>query len=174
MLIEPVMPTEYPATQEVVRRAFLGADHTDGDEYQLIARLRAESEYHPEFDVVAKLSDGTIVGHAMLSPIVIGTEQHSRALALAPLAVAPQYQRQGIGGQRMRYLEKAAAASGWTAISVLGDPNYYGRFGYVPASEFGVHASFAVPAEYYMLKELEPGALAGVRGTVQYQQAFGI
>lgn len=118
MLIEPVMPAEYSATQEVVRRAFLTADHTDGDEYQLIARLRAESDYHPEFDVVAKLPDGTIVGHAMLSPIRIidGKVQHV-ALALAPLAVAPEYQHQGIGGQLMRYLEQAVTTAGWPALT---------------------------------------------------------
>lgn len=175
MLIEPVIPAEYPATQELVRRAFLGAGHTDGDEYQLIGRLRKEDEYHPEFDVVAKLPDGTIAGHAMLSPIrIVNGQVHHAALALAPLAVAPEYQHQGIGGQLIQYLEHAATSAQWHAISILGDPAYYGRFGYVPASDFGIHAGFDVPAEYYMLKELTPGALADVRGVVQYQASFGI
>ncbi|WP_125572016.1 GNAT family N-acetyltransferase [Lacticaseibacillus songhuajiangensis] len=175
MNIMPVKASEYTQTQELVRRAFAESAHTDGDEYQLIARLRAEPDYLPQFDVVAKDERGTIIGHAMLSQIaIVDGDKHTSALALAPLAVAPSQQGQGVGSALVNYLTAAATRAGYRAISILGDPAYYGRFGYVPASQFDVHASFEVPDAYYMLKQLRPGALTDVRGVVQYQPAFGI
>ena len=174
--IKPVTPEEYALTQQVVRTAFAGAPHTDGDEYQLIKRLRAETDYEPTFDVVAKNgATGKIVGHAMLSQITIedGAAQ-TVALALAPLAVLPESQHQGVGAALIAYLEAAATQAGYPAISVLGDPAYYGRFGYVPASQYNIVASFDVPDAYYMVKALRQNALRHVQGVVHYQVAFGI
>ncbi|MFC6171208.1 GNAT family N-acetyltransferase [Loigolactobacillus jiayinensis] len=173
--ISPVQLTEYAATQQVVQWAFSGSQYTDKDEHHLIGRLRQEQDYRAAFDVAARTTTGKIVGHAMLSEIVIQNQtQVVTALALAPLAVLPDYQHQGIGGQLINYLEHAARQANYPAISILGDSVYYGRFGYRPANEFGVKASFAVPAAFYLLKPPLPEQVAALIGTIQYQRSFNL
>ncbi|PWG00399.1 GNAT family N-acetyltransferase [Levilactobacillus bambusae] len=175
MQIIPVTPDEYKTTEHLVQTAFAPVELSDHDEHRLINRLRNEPHYHPEFDLVAKDENGQIIGHAMLSEIQIQSNSQSvTALALAPLAVLPEAQGQGVGGRLIAALETAAREADYPAISILGDPHYYGRFGYVPASQYQIHASFAVPAEFYMVKPLTPRALAGVTGTISYLPAFGI
>jgi predicted N-acetyltransferase YhbS len=69
---------------------------------------------------------------------------------------------------------KRAKERGHAAVIVLGHPEYYPRFGFVPASQFGIRAPFAVPDEAFMALEIEPGALSGRTGTVRYPSAFGV
>lgn len=173
--IRPVQPAEYVTTKLVVQQAFAGIEYTDGDEHELIGRLRQEHAYHPEFDVVAQRANGEIIGHALLSEITICDQELTvTALVLAPLAVLPEYQHQGVGGRLIAYLEQAARQAGYPAISILGDPAYYSRFGYQPASNYGIKASFTVPTAYYLLKPLVSGGLSTVKGTIYYQAAFGL
>lgn len=72
------------------------------------------------------------------------------------------------------YLEQAARQAGYPAISIIGDPAYYSRFGYQPASNYGIKVSFTVPAAYYLLKPLVNDGLSTVKGTIYYQAAFGL
>ncbi|MFC6180193.1 GNAT family N-acetyltransferase [Lactiplantibacillus daowaiensis] len=171
-----VQPAQYAATAKVVQQAFASAAHSDHDEHNLIGRLRKTPTYQPTFDVLAATSAGEIVGHVMLSKATVTTQPTAAPgiAVLAPLAVLPAYQGQGIGGQLLRTVEQRAVAVGVPAISILGDPAYYGRFGYRPASQFGITAPMAIPAAYFMLRELTPGALAAYQGELHYDPAFGI
>ena len=86
---------DYAQVYETVRRAFAGAEESDGDEQNLVCRLRKSTAFIPELSLVAE-TEGKIVGHIMFTRLrIAGTEQ----LALAPLAVLPEYQKQGIGGK---------------------------------------------------------------------------
>ena len=114
--------------------------------------------------------DSRIVGYVAFSPVTINDE-HS-ALALAPVAVAPDFQRQGIGTAVIRWALEECRRLRHGIVIVLGEPNYYCRFGFRPASEFGIECLLPVPSEAFMLLELSPGAAAGRRGRVRYRAEF--
>jgi putative acetyltransferase len=111
------------------------------------------------------------MGHLMLSPITI-EGQEGPWLGLAPVAVHPDWQGQGIGSDLVREGLDTAQEMDWKAVVVLGDPAYYARFGFRPASDFGLHCIYEVPTECFMAMELQPGGLDGVRGEVLYHPLF--
>lgn len=171
-----VKSDQYQTTVHVVQMAFINAAHSDHDEHHLIDRLRNSPSYEPAFDMLAETSTGEIIGHVMLSPAttVVQPKSARGILVLAPLAVLPEYQGHGVGRRLIETVEQRAIAASWSAISILGDPEYYGRFDYVPASQFGIEAPFEVPDDYFMVRELSSNALAGFEGKLQYDTAFGI
>ncbi|MBO5455159.1 MAG: N-acetyltransferase [Muribaculaceae bacterium] len=161
--------SDYAEIRSVVRTAFLSAEHSDGDEQNLVDRLRKTSEYIPELALVA-IYDGKIVGHIMLSKIRIG---NTEAMALAPLSVLPEYQKKGIGKALMNNAHRKAIKSGYKCCVVLGSPEYYSKAGYVAASKFNIQAPFVVPDEYYMVLPLtEESSIPS--GSVSYSKAFDI
>lgn len=174
--LQTVLPSQYATTAAVVEKAFTGIKYTDHDEHQLIGRLRKSPLYQPTFDVLASTAAGEVVGFAMLSPATVNRQPATGKplLVLAPLAVLPAYQAQGVGSALVRELEQRAHIAGYPAISVLGDPNYYGRFGYTTAADFRITAPFEIPAENFMLHELDPHALTHYHGKLHYDPAFGI
>lgn len=113
---------EFGAIREIVESAFRSAKYTDGDEHNLVDRLRGTPEYIPELSLVA-IKHGKPVGHIMLSKIMIGaTEAHRRAKSM-----------------------------GFKCCVILGSPAYYSQSGYITASRFGIRAPIDVPDEYYMV-----------------------
>lgn len=112
---------------------------------------------------------GELVGHALFTPVTVGT---GRAVALGPLAVHPDQQGQGIGAALVREGLRRLGTLGHGAVVVLGDPGYYRRFGFRPASAFGVSWDRPVPDEVFMALELRAGAL-GAGGIVRYLGQFG-
>lgn len=94
-------------------------------------------------------------------------------LALAPVAVLPAFQRQGIGGRLIKQGLLAAGPLTWASgVVVVGHAAYYPRFGFLPAGGFGLTCPFKVPDESFLALELEPGALAGKHGQVAYAPEF--
>lgn len=145
------------------------AEHSDGDEHNLIVRIRHSSEYIPELSLVAAVGDD-VVGYAMFSKISIGRFE---AVALAPLAVRTDRQREGIGKLLVTTGHELAREIGYSCSVVLGDPVYYSKFGYEKASDYGIKAPFDVPDEYYMVCDLDrSGRIPS--GIVRYSDAFGL
>ncbi|WP_407893788.1 GNAT family N-acetyltransferase [Lacticaseibacillus sp. N501-2] len=169
MRIEPIQPKYFDESQQVVKAAFETAKHSDGDEFQLIKRLRQSADYRPQYDAIALNDAGQVIGHAMLSLAHVG---QTPIFVLAPLAVLPAYRNQGVGGALITYLEVTAGEDMRRAISILGDPKYYGRFGYTPAADFDITPPAGIPAEYFLIKPLFDGALAHVTGELQYAAEF--
>ena len=131
--IRPEQPGDHAAVRTVVSAAF-GSDA----EADLVDRIRASVEYVPELALVAVL-DGSIVGHVMISGAELRTRAGSRAIAmLSPLAVAPAKQGRGIGGALVRDATVRASRLGHPFVVLEGSPEYYGRFGFEPASRHGV------------------------------------
>ncbi|MEU3601438.1 bifunctional class I SAM-dependent methyltransferase/N-acetyltransferase [Streptomyces sp. NPDC006798] len=140
-------------------------------EADLVDALRADpGAWIDGLSLLATGPDGRAAGFALLTRCLVGTEP---ALALAPCAVLPDFQRQGAGGAAIRAALDAARALGEQTVVVLGHPGYYPRFGFVPASRFGITAPFDVPDEAFMALTLESGRPAPT-GTVGYPAAFGI
>lgn len=155
------------AIREVLIAAF---DRTN--EAKLVDLIRNSENFIPELSIVAK-ENNLVVGHILFTPISIdtATEKFS-ALALAPLAVTPAQQRQGIGSQLIEIGLAKSQELGHNIVVVLGHPNYYAKFGFQTASNFGVEAPFPVPDEAFMILGLKPDALHNVSGTVRYPAYF--
>jgi putative acetyltransferase len=116
--------------------------------------------------------DGDIVGHILFSPVTMIAERGLRALALAPMAVLPGRQRRGIGSALVRAGLDECRRSGTEAVFVVGHPEYYPRFGFVRAADYGIAAEFDVPAEAFMALELVDGVLREKTGVVYFHEAF--
>ena len=157
-------PADFAAVHIVNREAFGQPDEAD-----LVERLRADGEV--VVSLVAE-RESAIVGHVLFSrlPIVVG-EREIAGAALAPVAVLPRFQRQGIGSALVRSGLRRCAESGCEAVVVLGHPAYYPRFGFSAPLAERLDAPFSGAA--FMALELVPGALAD-GGAVRYAAAFGV
>lgn len=121
--------------------------------------------------LVAVIGDD-IVGHILFSEVSAEKSSGQRIAGLAPMAVAPPRQRQGIGSRLVEGGLKALASHGFSGVVVLGHPEYYPRFGFRPAIHFGLGTTWDVPPGVFMARELPGHSLADVSGLVHYHPAF--
>lgn len=158
MIVRAEAAGDAAAIRRVLRAAFPGDAEAD-----LVDALRAEGLC--AISLVAEEASA-VVGHVLFSPLVLPVG----CLALAPLCVMPDRHRRGIGGYLVREGLNRARAEGWVGVFVVGDPAYYGRFG------FSVEAASAFktpyPPDYVMSLELWPGALGGCGETVTHAAPF--
>jgi putative acetyltransferase len=119
------------------------------------------------------VKDGHIVGHIAFSPVTITSETSTiDALGLGPMAVLPEFQRQGIGSQLVEAGLEACRKTDYGIVVVLGHPEYYPRFGFTPSKPHGIVWERDVPEEVFMVKELKEGMLAQTQGVVKYHPEF--
>lgn len=93
-------------------------------------------------------------------------------MGLAPMAVAPEHQRKGIGSALVRAGLDECKQLGFGAVVVLGHADYYPRFGFLSSARFGIGCEYEVPEEVFMVVELQAGFLDGASGKVKYHAAF--
>jgi predicted N-acetyltransferase YhbS len=138
-------------------------------EVRVLRALFDAKEYLPEFSVVAVL-DGEIVGHAISTRGWVGDHE---LLGLGPIGVTPRLQRQGIGSALVNETIARANAAGASGIALLGSPDYYSRFGFVPAASLGVESPDPTWGDHFQLLPLAlwPG---GVHGTFRYAEPFSL
>lgn len=165
---------DYSETEKVVELAFANAEHSDGTEHTLVARLRKSDAFVPELSIVAiNEHNSSIIGHILLTKInIVSDNQTAESLALAPLSVLPEYQRKGVGKQLIHEALDKAKELGYHSVVVLGHPEYYPKFGFKKASLWGIKAPFEVPDEALMAIELYENALDNVSGVIEYSSAF--
>lgn len=157
---------------ELIRRAFEQEVHSDHSEHYLVERLRKSDAFVPELSLVAEIGD-RIVGYILLTKIrIINGPSELISLALAPVAVHPDYQGTGIGSGLIRYAHAQARAMGFGSIVLLGHERYYPRFGYEIAKKYGIVLPFDVPDENCMVIELTENALKDHSGLVVYPKEF--
>jgi putative acetyltransferase len=163
--IHPEQTKDFAGIRHVNERAF-----GQPNEANLVDALRAHKKV--TLSLVA-LQENQIVGHILFSPVTITDEGMTfAALGLAPMAVLPEFQRQGIGSLLVNHGLEQCRQSGHNCVVVLGHPEYYPRFGFVPASKFGIKCEYDAPDAAFMIIELQQGALRGHSGTAKYQPEF--
>ena len=161
---------ERPEDFEAVRRVNESAFGRP-QEASLVEALRTAAE--PHISLVAEV-EGRVVGHIFFSPVRVESEGVSHeALALAPMAVLPEFQGRGVGSRLVFEGLDECARRGHGIVFVLGHPEYYPRFGFAPTKPHGITCEYNVPEEVFMVKELRGGALAGRAGVVKYHAEFG-
>jgi putative acetyltransferase len=140
------------------------------NEADLVDRLRSVAL---TFSFVA-VEFEQIVGHIFYSPVEIEGEcaDNLFILGLAPIAVLPEHQRKGIGASLIQASLEECARLRCKAVVVLGHPEYYPKFGFVPAKKKGLRCEYTVPDEAFMVLELESGALKECSGAVKYRSEF--
>lgn len=172
ILIRQETAADYEAVFQLIKAAFANEEFSDHKEQFLVQRLRKTEAFIPELSLVAE-NKNAIVGHILLTRIRIKNEQSQfESLALAPVTVLPDVQGNGIGRQLIEHAHEIARQLGHTSVVLLGHEDYYPRFGYQPAHEFGIRLPFDVPKENCMAVELTENALQNVQGTVVYDPAF--
>lgn len=154
--------SDIEAIREVNRLAF--GQETEGN---IVDALRSSDALL--LSLVATQND-RVVGHAAYSPATI--EGRINGAALGPMAVLPDYQRQGIGRRLIESGNRMLEADGCPFIVVLGHPEYYPRFGFKPASAQGISCEWEAPDEAFMLLVLDDNAMQDVSGLATYRGEF--
>ena len=141
------------------------------NESRLVDMIRNGANFIPDLSLVAELGD-EIVGYSLLSKIIIAGNDVHESLALAPVAVVLEHQKQGIGSKLITTGLDEARRLGFFSAIVLGHAEYYPRFGFQKASIWGIRCPFEVPDESFMAIELRENALENIAGTVNYPSEF--
>lgn len=152
---------DFTAVRDVNRLAF-GQDQ----EGNIVDALRSNGAALLSF--VATL-DGHVVGHIMYSSLSVGDNQGA---ALGPMAVMPEHQRRGIGSQLIEAGNRKLKDAGCPFIVVVGHAEYYPRFGFRPASTYGITCEWELPDNIFMVLVLDPVKMQGVAGLAKYRHEF--
>lgn len=159
MIIRPTEPDDAPALADVHRTAF-------GSEIEpaLALALMADDAFMPDLSFVAE-EDGALLGHVLITRAWLRPDDGSAdvpLLLLAPLAVIPDMQRQGIGSTLVEAAVALAEEAGERAMLVFGDPAYYGRFGFEAAIPRGLYPPYPAEPEWGWLVLGLAGGLSGI------------
>ena len=161
---------EQPGDEDVITRVN-DAAFGQSAESTIVKAIRRSGS--PNISLVA-VRDGGIVGHILFTTVGIeSTHPVGDVMALGPMAVLPAVQRHGIGARLVREGLHACTRAGSRAVVVVGHPDYYPRFGFRPASTYGLRCEYPVPDEVFMALELRPRGLADCSGLVRYRSEFG-
>ena len=118
--------------------------------------------------------DREIVAHILFTPVeLIGDDSGLKLMGLAPMAVLTKLQKKSIGSQLVKTSIEKCLTQGYDAVVVLGHPEYYPKFGFMPSIKFGIKSEYDVPDEAFMVLELKEGSLKEKYGVIKYHTAFG-
>lgn len=141
-------------------------------EARIVEGLRGSEYWVPGLSLVAALGE-EIIGHVLLSKIELrDVVRPVLLLALGPVAVRPDWQNRRVGTDLISHALGSAAGREFDGVIVLGHADYYPRFGFEPASRFGIRCPFEAPDENYLARELRGGGLKNTGGTVSYPPAW--
>lgn len=165
MRIRAEKPTDRGAVRAVNEAAFKSSS-----EANIVHALRVKI---PSVISLVAERDRAIVGHIMFSPVSLAQRAVLKIMGLGPMAVAPEHQGMGIGSALVRAGLARCEELGCDAVVVVGHADYYPRFGFVSAAQYGISCEYNVPDDAFMVLELHPSALHGISGMIQYDEVFG-
>jgi putative acetyltransferase len=119
------------------------------------------------------IADRRVVGHILYSPVSIESAgKDTIGAGLGPMAVLPEFQRQGIGSKLIESGKQRLREAGVPFIVVLGHPSYYPRFGFIPASKYGVRSEWEVPDNVFMMLVMDHETMVSGSGLAKYRSEF--
>ena len=161
MTIRPAQAGDYSQIYSLVQTAFATAKVSDGTEQDFVLELRRRDTYRSELELVAE-ENGQLIGHILLTILPVpGAPQGLRGLMVAPLCVRLEDRSRGLGGQLLQ-----AADLGYNALFLVGDPDYYGRYGFQNAVSLGFQNASGVPDQFLLALGLTPDALRDAGGAL--------
>jgi len=138
-------------------------------EAEVVDKLRNDARH--TISIVAE--DGhSIVGHIMFTPVAIEKSEELRLMSISTMAVLQEYQKRGIGSLLVKSGVMQCRNLDIGAVVAIGDMQYFSRFGFLPATQYGLSCELEHAGDVLMIKELLPGYLNGITGTVVYHPAF--
>lgn len=156
---------DFKVVEELTREAFWNQYTLGCDEHYLVHIMRKATSFIPKLDLVAEV-DGEIVGNIVYTKanIVDESGKSHQVLSFGPLAVLPAFQRKGIGGMLIEHTKKIAKELGYIGILIYGDPDYYSKFGFVPAETYQIGTSDNYYAVALQAFEIIDNAFASISG----------
>lgn len=164
MLIRTEAPADILAIDALLKKVF-----PNEQEAQLVMQLRENARI--TLSLVACNDDGELIGHVLFSPVTLDGEDLGWQ-GLAPLAIATEYRQQGIAKQLINEGISSLAEFGYSGCFVLGDPNFYQRFGFTQADQFGFTSIYPDAEQAFQAQSLYGDAFAGHKGLIEYAPEF--
>lgn len=159
MKIRNVKKEDYNDVYELVKTAFLTAQVTDGNEQNFVNELRQRDTYIPELEFVLE-KDDELIGHIMLSKQAYTINEKTQyGLLIAPLCIKKEYRDKQYGSKLMKFALEEALKQQYTALFLVGNPEYYRRFGFKSVTEYGLENASEIPDQYVLALEMVPNTL---------------
>lgn len=171
--IKTIQKSDYSQIDHVVKSAFEQSELGYNGEVEIVHSLRQLSDYDSNLEIGA-YHNNQLIGMGLLSSGYIETDSQTlNGLILAPVAVDPQYQNQGIGKQLILELEQRATNINAAFIHLVGHPNYYQKLGYQPITNWNLTSVLDGPADVFMIKEITDHPLKEITGgQIHYNEVF--
>jgi len=175
VLIQRTKTKDFLITENITRETFWNLFKPGCEEHLVLHKLRKSNCYISNLDIVA-LYKKNIIGHIIITKAnVIDTQNKKhQVLCVGPISVIPAYQKKGIGTKLLNETIAITKELGYSAMILFGHPDYYHRFGFVNAQNYGITTKEGMNFEPFMVLELYPNALAAVRGKFFEDKAFEI
>ncbi|MHB8124266.1 MAG: GNAT family N-acetyltransferase [Desulfitobacteriaceae bacterium] len=166
---------DFRSVEYLTREAFWNLYKPGCDEHLIVHKIRDVPAFVKDLDFIACDKD-RIVGNIIYSKAKVINHENKvfEVLCMGPLGVLPTYQGQGIGSLLMNYSIDKAKQLGYKAIIIFGNPNYYHRFGFINAKEYGIQTSLGENFEVFMALELYDNSLNGISGKFYEDKVFEI
>ena len=154
--IRTALLKDYPAIYNLIQTAFETAPVSDGQEQEFVLHLRETPNYLPDLELVLEEGADTLIGHILLSKqrLLLPENKTFTGLLIAPLCISLPYRSQGYGGKLLQEGLRLGKEKGYRAAFVIGNPLYYGRFGFHPLKEFGIENQTGIPDTFVLAQEM--------------------
>jgi len=174
-VIQPTASVDFPFTETMTRDAFWNLYRPGSVEHLILHTLRNSTSYCRELDLIA-LVENEIVGHIISTKAKVIDELNNEheILCVGPLSVLQAYQKKGIGSALMNHSILLAKQLGFSGMILFGNPDYYHRFGFKNAQEYGITTKEGQNFEPFMALELKPDGLTHVTGRFMEDNAFEV
>lgn len=167
MKIRPEKNEDILAIRRINEQAF-----KQQGEANIVDELR---QYCTEKIALVACEGELVIGYILFTPVVIKTDNKSeiKGMGLAPLAVLPEFQNQGIGSELVKTGLTAMREMKTPFVVVLGHPQYYPRFGFVPSSDYGIISEYAnIPEDVFMIYVINKNCLENIKGVAHYREEW--
>ena len=167
-------PRDYAAVEALTREAFWNVYQPGCEEHFIIHSLRGKPSVACELNYVCEDASGQVCGHIFYTHTEVLAEDGTAhpVLSFGPISVHPEHQGKGIGASLIRLTMRKAREMGFPGLVITGNPAYYHRFGFRPASDFGIVFEDGSSFPELMACELQPHVMEQIRGRIQFSTAF--